>query len=532
MKKQIRSRPKIVSYKVPGDSYSQMRATVKLIGQAIRNAAAYLPLRNHAAKLAARAEPKDYLGQVRNIWDDTLKRWRYVKDPVHRELLSFSPQALWRFVLAGDGIGVGEGRGVGDCDCIAALSGAQLYAIGMPVRLATTAPPGSAPGRMYGHVFVQVKVPKHGWLTFDPVLHPKQGLGAIPAHSRIAYYDLQGRQLGAAGNITRNFAGEEGALQMSGYGQIPDLTEWTDYGLGGEGENAFTEDLREPDDWRLYGMPYFGAYVDMLGYIDGCGMGIAAEVQPELYGGRALARTPMLELTPRDYRYVKVMRRPYHGMMALGDTGDTYEYDGQLGFFKRIWGGIKKVARKVKSGAKKLLSKTRTGRYLLKIGKKVMSVAKKIVRPLARFVGKYAAKLAPVAALIPGWGPAISAGLYGAGKIANLMNKYDVAITGAKGKVRNLAVKGDPKKRAKKMKEFQRALKKAARKEAERQKKGGKIKRPGEKKRRGKKRQAKEIKRLKAQLKAFRARGGQRRAVSPMPRAKVVSRGPAYMSRR
>jgi hypothetical protein len=386
---------------------------------------------------------------------------------------------------------------------------------------------------MYGHVFVQAKIPGQGWLTFDPVVHPKHGLGHTPAHSRIAYFDLYGRQLGATGNVASPLAGdEEGDLQMSQYGQIPDLTQWTDYGLGGEGEDAFSENLREPEDWRLYGLPEFGAYAEMLGFIDGCGMGIAAEVRPELYGRQVLARTPMLELSPRDYRYVKVMRRPYDGMMALGDTGEIYEFDGSLGFFKRIWGGIKKVARKVRKGVRKVVSKIPGGKYLIKLGKKVMKVAKKFVRPLARFVGKYAAKLAPVAALIPGWGPAISAGLYGAGKIANLMNKYDIKITGAKGKVRKLAVKGDKKKAAKKMKAFQKALKRAAQKESRRQKKGGKIEKPGRKRRGKGRRQRKEIARLKAQLKAMRARGAKPRSISPMPRAKVVSRGPSYMARR
>ena len=67
----------------------------------------------------------------------------------------------------------------------------------------------------------------------------------------------------------------------------------------------------------------------------------------------------------------------------------------------------------------------------------------KIVKPLVKFVGKYASKLAPIAALIPGYGPAIAAGLKIAGKVANAMNKYGVKIAGKVGQVRTLVSK-DP----------------------------------------------------------------------------------------
>ena len=62
----------------------------------------------------------------------------------------------------------------------------------------------------------------------------------------------------------------------------------------------------------------------------------------------------------------------------------------------------------------------------------------KIVKPLVKFVGKYAAKLAPIAAFIPGFGPAIAGGLLVAGKIAKTMQKFGVATSGKKGSVRRL----------------------------------------------------------------------------------------------
>jgi hypothetical protein len=252
---------------------------------------------------------------------------------------------------------------------------------------------------------------------------------------------------------------------MSQYGAIPDLTQWEDYGMGG------VEDGTEPEDWRQYGLPNFGSFSERMGVMSCEGMGLAAQVTPELINGQVVARTPMLELTPQDYRYVDVMKKPYDGMMALGDDGAIYSYNGLDGFFSRIRKGFRKIGRRIRKGIRKVISKIPGGKYLIKLGKKLWKIGKKFVKPLIKFVGKYAAKLAPVAALIPGFGPAISAGLYTAGKVANLMTKYGVKIKGATGKLRKLKFKS-----GKSSKKFAKALKRAAKKEARRQKRGGKIK--------------------------------------------------------
>ena len=440
-----------------------MISTVRLVGEAIDNGSVYLPIRNHAAALATLARPKDYLGQVYQVFRDAIKRWRYVNDPYGKELLTHGPEALWRLVLAGDKIGVGRGFGAGDCDCIAAAVGAELSAIGRPVRIAITAPHNSPPGRFFNHIFVQALVPKIGWITVDPVVHPKHGFGYTPKHSRIAYFTTKGHLLGMSGNVTGFGNESEGSEVM-----IPDISRWTDYGMGAS-EEAESYQISEPADWRLYGLPNYGAYAESMGIMSGEGLGLAAEVSQDIYGNRVLARTPMLELTPEDYRWVQVMRRPRDGMMALGDDGEIYEYDGLAGFFKRLFRrakkAVKRVAKRVRGGIRKVLKKVPGGKYLMKLGKKVFKIASKFVKPLTKFVGKYAAKLAPVAALIPGWGPAIAGALYTSGKIANLMNEYGAKLKGAAGTVRSLAF---PSGNA--AKKFQKALKRAA--EAEKRKSG------------------------------------------------------------
>ncbi|MCK4785557.1 MAG: hypothetical protein KAV87_17520 [Desulfobacteraceae bacterium] len=177
-----------------------MRETLRRIGTAIRRASVYPPIRNYAAAIATTARPKDFIGQLRAVYTNFIKNWRYVKDPRTKELLTNSPEAIWRLTMGGDGVGVGLGKGAGDCDCATAALGAQLEAIGFKTRLATTSDKKARPGTLFGHVFIQALAPGMGWVTVDPVLHPRRSFGATTPHSRIAYWDLDGNMIGYRGN--------------------------------------------------------------------------------------------------------------------------------------------------------------------------------------------------------------------------------------------------------------------------------------------------------------------------------------------
>lgn len=444
-----------IAIDVPGDSLNAMKETIVRIGQGIRAASHYLPIRNHAARLAARAKPKDYIGQLKNIYDDFLSRWRYVKDPVSIELVTWAPQAVWKLILAGDGRGLGDGIGAGDCDCATVAIGGLLESVGFPVRIATTAPINAAPGHVMTHVFAQAKVPKIGWLTVDPVLHPSRGFGAITNYSRIAFWNLDGQLLGFSGNVKGGF---ERKFGFGGNDMFPNIERYEDQGMFG----LAGDDYGDVIDWSNIGLSGWGKYVPSMGMIDGYYLGgLSVEVDDDDidYGGGTV-RTPMLELAPDDYQYIVANRVPYEGMLGLGDDGQVYQYDGLSGFFKKLFRrvkkGIKKVGRRIKKGIKKVLKKSKFGRFLLKVGSKIKKIAMKIVKPLIKFVGKYAAKLAPVAALIPGFGPAVAAGLYTAGKVANLMRKHMVSLKGKKGKVRGLKFK-DPRKLGAFKKDLERA---------------------------------------------------------------------------
>jgi hypothetical protein len=332
-------------------------------------------------------------------------------------------------------------------------------------------------------------------------------------------YNLEGEILSQYGNFRGDSSQEKGDQMSENYqdyllgnigknyteylfGNVGDVNRWTDYaGLG-----DYTPDAEDLLDFRKVGIKDFGIYAEAMGMLPN--MGMLAEVETDETGR---AWTPMLELAPHDYNYIRAWGKPYHGMVALGDNGETYIYDGFAGFFsklfKKIKSGVKKVASKIKKIAKKVISKIPGGKYLIKLGEKVWKVAKKLVRPLMKFVGKYAAKLAPIAAMIPGYGPAIAAGLYTAGKIANLMTKFDVAITGLKGKPRKLKFKSDKHAKAfqKALAQSAEALKQAKKtKIAVRRKKLATPPRPISRVRGG----ADEIARLRAQIKMLQAGRG------------------------
>ena len=447
--------PKAIYFNAPSNPFGYQKATIKLMGAAIKAGSIDPRIRNIAARAAAKSADttgrKNFAGQAKAVFDDFVKRWRYVWDPLGVEMLSATPDAIYRYVLAGDGIGLGDGYGAGDCDCAAIALGSLYRSIGFPVRIATTARLGKKAGPLMAHVFAQISIPGYGWVTTDPVPYPEHGFGFTPTHSRIAYYDLNGQRLGASGNYDERFGDT-----MFG------SEEMTDMGFGGIGLDP-TNDPEAIWDWRRHGgIQGFGAYSDELGIVGNANHLLAEVTTFRNRNGDLIARTPMIEMAPLDHIYTQTHGAPYDGCFGLGDDGTVYTYSGLDGFFKKLFQKGKKLAGKIRSKARKLLKKTKFGKYLVKFGDKVHAVAMKFVKPLIKFVGKYAAKLAPVAALIPGWGTAVAAGLATAGKIAKLMTKYGVAVAGKKGEARVLAYR-DPES----AKAFQAELNSAAEEQAQ-----------------------------------------------------------------
>lgn len=107
--------------------------------------------------LARGVKPKDYLGEIKTLFEWVQGNIRYTKDPFRLEVLH-SPRRMLELRA-------------GDCDDMSILLGTMLEAIGHPVRLILTGPDPSRP-RLFTHVYLEV-FHKGRWLPLDPTMpHP------------------------------------------------------------------------------------------------------------------------------------------------------------------------------------------------------------------------------------------------------------------------------------------------------------------------------------------------------------------------
>lgn len=259
-----------------------------------------------------------------------------MRDPLTRELVTAGPEASFRLVMAGDGIGVGEGRGAGDCDCATVALGSLYESVGFPVRLVTIARPGVPAGQLMDHIYPEVDIPRIGWIPADPVLHPRGSFGDSPPASRKVIYSLEGSIIEYSGNLGNL---EDHMARPT----VWDRPGWRTYDAS---ESFFgSADSYQLDRWDSAGLKNFGSLADRKGVLF---TPIPAEVgneQTMFYHG--LARTPMIEVCPSDFDYMRSTGgRAYNGMMGLGDDGQIYVYDGFGGFFKKLFKKIGKAAKK------------------------------------------------------------------------------------------------------------------------------------------------------------------------------------------
>jgi len=397
----------------------EIPATIALIGQAIETASQYPPLILHARRLASQAPPHDYLGQVQSVYEDFVNHWRYVRDPYHVETIVVSPPEIMSLTL---GIQEDGSRtmGTGDCDECAVALGSLLSSIGYEIRLVTSSAPGQD---NWSHVFIQANIPGYGWVTVDPVLYPDQEFGETVEASRLGYWDLKGNEQGLAGP-----------------GRLPFKVS-----QGFEGSLYEGERIQRFDDIHKNG-ELWGYAIPHLGYI-GDARCFNVELGPADYIAPGKAVTPILALSPQDFEYVSTVGVPYPGMKAVGNTGYIYEWrKGPAGLGYRIGDGFRALGRALKRGAQWVADKvvgvvswawdkvenvfeaTKFGRWVLGVKDQILDFAVEIVTPVAEMIGKWAPAVAPLAALIPGIGPAIAAGLLATGGVAKAFIKYGVPV--------------------------------------------------------------------------------------------------------
>jgi transglutaminase-like putative cysteine protease len=146
-------RPRIDFQHIP-KGYLGTQITARHIGRLIRLGAKDFDVRQRAIDIlmARGVRPKDYLAEIKALFEWVQDNIRYTKDPFRVEALHSARRML-------------ELR-AGDCDDMAIVLGAMLEAIGHPVRLVLTGPDPLRP-RIMTHVYLEV-FHLGRWIALDP----------------------------------------------------------------------------------------------------------------------------------------------------------------------------------------------------------------------------------------------------------------------------------------------------------------------------------------------------------------------------
>src|SRR5918999_5093241 len=134
--------PQIYLDQIP-KGYLGTERTVEHIKALIQEGARDFYVRQRAIDilLERRVKPKDYLGEIKALFEWVQRNVRYTKDPFRVEVLHSARRML-------------ELR-AGDCDDMSILLGAMLEAIGHPVRLVLAGAYPLRP-RLFSHVYLEV----------------------------------------------------------------------------------------------------------------------------------------------------------------------------------------------------------------------------------------------------------------------------------------------------------------------------------------------------------------------------------------
>lgn len=103
--------------------------------------------------------PKDYLGEIKALFEWVQRNVRYTKDAFRLEILHTARRML-------------ELR-AGDCDDMSILLGAMLESIGHPVRLVIVGPDLLRPD-LFTHVYLEV-YHQGRWIPLDATMHHPMG---------------------------------------------------------------------------------------------------------------------------------------------------------------------------------------------------------------------------------------------------------------------------------------------------------------------------------------------------------------------
>lgn len=248
------------------DPRKSIQKTIQLMGNVIKQARTHVPLVTWFGRIAATAPRKDYLTQVRKIYDSVMGVWNYTKEPEERVIAS--PNALWKLTL-GEG---GKFPGFGDCDDVVLALASGCYLVGLPVRFATIKHVRDMnPLPLPGHVYLETLIPGIGWFPLDPVMEPASpGFGNEPPYKYKWIYDLNGNMINEKKNTLKG--------DMKEYQTMYPYDAYNHY-QGYSGMGSFWEDLADFfDDFTYYIGKYGMKVAPVLNCIPMVGPALSAAV--------------------------------------------------------------------------------------------------------------------------------------------------------------------------------------------------------------------------------------------------------------
>jgi hypothetical protein len=348
--------------------------TLRTMGRVAKEAADTWTFRKWAARLATRAAPRDYRGQLRHLYKGVLERWRYVAEP--EEWVHSSPRSSIAHVLGveyntlpgTDPTRVdldripATAKGWGDCDDVSTVVAAGVRALGMTPYFRV-----SRSGRG-GHVSVLARTPRGELVSVDPVGHPEHGFGWAQRAPSVEIWDLDGRPVST---LQLGQPAETGARDMYG-------------------RHAMT---------AMYGATDSGPHTTMLGGLEGDEVMFRTSANSPHYCRTVMGDIDGPRVLAVPMRHLRLMKRGLmqEGTPAVDEHGKSYVYHpghdmwidtrlarSRLGQLPESMGGFRSFFRRIGRGFRKAFKAVR--RVVKRVVKAVRWVTSKIMG--SKFVQK------------------------------------------------------------------------------------------------------------------------------------------------
>lgn len=362
--------------------------TLAVMGRTARETADTWTMRQWAARLATRARPKDFRGQLEQLYRGIVDRWRYVMED--GEWVHGTPRSLLGTVLGLEYNGATDPtradvertpkreRGWGDCDDVATLTASGVIALGMrPIWRVSRAPSGQA------HVSVAAITPAGELVQLDPVGHPEHGFDWAQdgLGFQVSYHSLEGLPLASPtlGAITMSHPLRVAAPVQPGPQFYPGTL------------------VTSPMHWQAVPLGFGNIAANEGTYLGVLAKAPRGGLMP--YQGRV--RRHLVAVAPADSRGPRVLAIPgYHarammagvvvdGTPAVDQFGGEYTYNhaadlwvpraAMAGRVAAYGFGATRAQRKAKRKAKRRRTLARVGRAFKRVGQGIRRVASKIM---------------------------------------------------------------------------------------------------------------------------------------------------------